>query len=138
MGFTANDRALGKLDGMPRRFRGGLDSALHRAGALLVRTSQQGQAHGSKSGRLYGSHQASAPGEYSAPRTWSLHNSTAYEVSGAHTMRFGLGTHYGAYQEFGTSKMGARRNLQQSYETNEAQLQQVFGVQLLRMIVDGG
>ena len=138
MGFKANDKALRRLDGMAGRFQGGLNSAAHIAGGLLVRTSQQGQSSGPKSGRMYGSHQASAPGEYSAPRTWSLHNSTAYEVSGASMFRFGVGTHYGAYQEFGTSKMAPRRNLQQSYEANEDQLQQVFGVQLLRMIVDGG
>lgn len=136
MGFKAKDKHLTNLTRLSKRYRGSISAAAHQAGALLVRTSQEGQSSGAKSGHVYGSHQASAPGEYSAPQSWSLHNSTAYEVSGS-TLRFGVGTHYGAFQELGTSKMEPRRNLQQSYETNEDQLQNVFGAQLLRMIVDG-
>jgi hypothetical protein len=142
MAFVAKDKSLNRLNGMGPRFKGALGDAADAAGKLLVRTSQQGQAHGGKSGRLYGSHQASAPGEYSAPRTWSLHNSTRYEVSGAQFLRFGVGTHYGAFQELGTSKMGARPNarpnVRMSYEANQSTLENVFGAQLFQRLFAGG
>lgn len=137
MGFKANDRQLNRMNGMSGRFRGGLNQSSNMAGQMLVRTTQQGMAHGSKSGRMYGSHQASAPGEYSAPRTWSLHNSVRYEVS-ADTLRFGVGTHYGGFHEFGTSKMAPRPNLKQSYDENKGDLENVFGARLFRIVMGNG
>lgn len=130
MGFQAKDGALRKLNGLGGRFQGSLQQAAEAVGQLLVETSRKGQAHGPKTGLIYGGHQASAPGEYSAPRTHALYNSTAYEVTGSGFV-FGVGTEYGGYQEFGTTNMKPRPNLQQSYETNEAQLRDVFGAQLL-------
>ena len=137
MAFKAKDGALRRLNGMDRRFRGSLGEAQHAAGQLLVRTSQSGQSSGPKTGRMYGSHQASSPGEYSAPRTWSLHNSTAYEVTG-NTIHFGVGVEHGLYQELGTRKMGARQNLGNAVDATQDELLNVFGAQLLRRVVGGG
>ena len=136
MGFRARDAALGALATMAGRFKSSLGQAAEMAGQHLVRTSQTGQRDGSKSGRMYGGHQASAPGEYSAPRTFALHNSTAYEAS-AERIRFGVGVEHGIYQELGTSKMGARPNLGKAVEESKGELHRILGEVTFRRLVGG-
>ena len=134
MSFKANDKALGRLSGMSRRFRVGLGQAAEMGGQLLVRTSQTGQRDGPKSGRIYGTHQASAPGEYSAPRTYGLHNSTDYEAS-ERQIRFGVGVEHGLYQEVGTRYMAPRPNLGNAVEDQQEELGRLIGEVVFRRII---
>ena len=138
-GFSAQGegKVLGQLQGAPENFRVGLMQAAHMAGQVLVRTVQSGMTSGSKSGRVYGSHQASAPGEYSAVRTGNLLGSADYEVSGANFLRFGVGAFYGVYQELGTSKMGARPNLGNAVSDAGNEVENLLGQVTFRRIIGG-
>lgn len=106
MAFKAKgeQRALRSLRRAPQNFKLGVRDAAHMAGRILVRTAAQGILNKSKSGRLYGSHQASAPGEYPANLTGRHLKSIDYRFSG-NTLRFGAGAPHSAYLEYGTSKM---------------------------------
>jgi hypothetical protein len=137
MAFNANDQALQRLGGMSGRFRSSLGQAADMAGKMLVRASQTGQKDGPKSGVIYGSHKASAPGEYSAPISFDLHDSTAYEASAAQ-IRFGVGVEHGLYQEMGTSKMAPRPNLGNAVEECQDEMNRLLGEFTFRRMMGGG
>ena len=62
-----------------------------------------------KTGILYGSHQASAPGEAPAARPNSrLTRTLKYNVRGSYQVEFGDTAPYGGYLEHGTKNMAAR------------------------------
>ena len=136
MSVTINDGELRRLQGLAWRFTGGLEEAKDLAGQLLVRTSQRGQAAGGKSGRVYGSHQASAPGEYSAPRTWGQHNSIDYQKTGS-GFEFGAGQPYSPYLEVGTRKMRPRPDLTNAVNESSEQLGQIIGRSVFNMLIGG-
>lgn len=73
---------------------------------------------GPKSGRTYGGHTASAPGQYPATDTGRLAGSVRMEMPqvGNVTGRVGTAVAYGPMLEFGTSKMAARPWLLPSFE----------------------
>ncbi|MDX2308079.1 MAG: hypothetical protein NW216_07570 [Hyphomicrobium sp.] len=129
-------RVLGQLDAAAENFRVGLMQASHMAGQVLVRTVQGGM-QGAGGGRVYGSHQASAPGGYSAIRTGQLYGSADYEVSGANMLRFGVGATHGIYQELGTSKMAARPNLGNAVRDAGSTVENLLGQVTFRRIVGG-
>lgn len=66
------------------------------------------ELHGPKSGRLYGSHRASAPGE--SPATWTgrLESTITVEALSPSQVSVGTGTDYSVFLEFGTTRMAAR------------------------------
>jgi hypothetical protein len=137
MAFKANDKQLQRLEGLPARFEGGMRQAKHLAGQHLVRTSQKGQAAGPKSGRMYGSHQASAGGEYSAPRTWGQHNSIDYRVTET-GFEFGAGQDYSPYLEEGTRKMLPRPDLGNAVGDSGDDVGRLLGEHVFNFIVGGG
>ena len=73
---------------------------------------------GPKSGRIYGSHQASAPGQYPASDTGRLAGGVRMVMPSGASMTGQVGTNvaYGPMLEFGTSKMAARPWLFPSFE----------------------
>lgn len=62
----------------------------------------------SGSGRSYGTHQASAPGEPPAPDTTALRESTKTRRIDPTTIRVSVGTTYAASLEYGTRTMAPR------------------------------
>lgn len=73
---------------------------------------------GPKTGRVYGNHQASAPGQYPASDTGRLAGSIRMELpqAGNMTGRVGTAVAYGPMLEFGTSRMAARPWLLPSFD----------------------
>lgn len=64
---------------------------------------------GAKTGRMYGRHQASAPGEAPATDTGHLVNSIHVDAGpGELAAEVVVGAEYGAYLEFGTTDMAPR------------------------------
>lgn len=77
-----------------------------------------GIAGGPKSGRTYGGHTASAPGQYPATDTGRLVGSVRMEMPQVGNVigRVGTAVAYGPMLEFGTSRMAARPWLLPSFE----------------------
>lgn len=68
-----------------------------------------------KSGRMYGSHRASAPGEYPANETGRLVRSIKTRAA-PNQVSIGTTIHYGRWLADGTSRMGKRKMSQQALE----------------------
>ena len=60
------------------------------------------------SGRFYGAHQASSPGEPPAAITGALRDSARYRWLTADTIRVSVGTKYAKWLEFGTRDLAPR------------------------------
>lgn len=59
-------------------------------------------------GRVYGKHQASAPGDPPAPDTGTLQRSITHEVVDDHTIRVGTNIEYAEILEFGSLPRGSK------------------------------
>lgn len=129
MGFTASGekRALNSLTNGPQRFTASLPRAMHQAGTLLVQKTRTEIINGSKSGREYGPHQASGPGEYSAFLTGSHLHSIDYSVQGTLQFEFGAGEEHSIFLELGTSKMEPKEDLGQSVRSEQVTITNVLG-----------
>ena len=92
-----------------------------------VKISMSATAH---SGRRYGKHQASAPGETPAVDTGNLANSiNTVLASSSETQaesQVGTGVEYAEPLEFGTSKMEARPFMRPGYDENEAKIRETI------------
>jgi len=86
----------------------GLKKALSLIGGEVKREAQKLIKEGPKTGRMYGSHQASAPGEPPANRTGRLQRSLKYKTRNHREMTIGAYAEYAGYLEAGTRKMKAR------------------------------
>lgn len=97
--------ALGKLSKDAEKR---VDAAVQATGLEvrgdIVKRIQRGPA----TGRVYGNHQASAPGEAPATDTGRLVNSTVYKREGRISASVGSDLAYAAMLEFGTSKIDPR------------------------------
>lgn len=134
MAFKRRDKALDNLGPMAGRAKIGISESTHMIGQHLVRQSQTGQRDGSKSGAVYGTHQASAPGEYSAPITYELHNSTSYSAGVSH-VEFGVEAEHGLYQELGTRHMLPRPNLKNAVDESQDEIGPMIGGHVYRKIL---
>lgn len=97
------------------------------AGALVLETKiKVGMSASSHSGKMYGGHRASAPGETPAVDTGNLVNSIMSElVSSSDTdalANVGTGVEYAEFLEFGTSRMEARPFMRPAYDENLGQI----------------
>ena len=83
-----------------------------------VRGIQRGPASGRTYKRGAGTHRASAPGEYPMSDTGRLASNVQFTVATKAKPQALVGTNivYGAYLEFGTSKMSARPWLMPSFQ----------------------
>ncbi len=84
-------------------------SAIVRESAYNVQANILEGMNDAKSGRLYGSHQASAPGEMPAVDLSNLVGSIAVDAEpGRLWAEVSAGTEYAAHLEYGTVQMAAR------------------------------
>lgn len=91
-------------------------------GLLITARAKELIQTGPKTGKFYGSHQASAPGEAPASDTGRLVSSIRWEFSGSGlSIRVTAGAQYAAYLEFGTSIMAARPFLRRAINETEQQ-----------------
>lgn len=88
---------------------------------------------GSRSGRLYGTHRASAPGEYPASRSGNLVKSVGVDL-GNKQLVFGEGVHYAKYLEHGTGKMEPRPHLKRSADDKIQDLQALFDKKIRQIL----
>lgn len=86
-------------------------SGFEFGGDQIVKEMKRLITTGAKTGRRYGSHQASAPGEAPANRTGKLADSGGYSLRGSRQMEVGETAHYAKFLEDGTSKMRPRPHL---------------------------
>jgi len=98
-------------------------AALPKATGVIVRktafdllAASQSSMEGQKSGHMYGSHQASAPGEAPAVDTGYLKGSQFVEMVTPTSAIVGVVAEYGIHLEFGTVKMMARPFLRPAAE----------------------
>ena len=118
MGVTVRGSLPTNIEG---RVQIAVSEAGHMAGQEVVKRVRDGMLTGPKSGRHYPGlpNQSSAPGEYSAVQTGDLLNSVNYRMSGGYLAIYATSGHAG-YQEYGTSKMGARPNLKKGIEESDS------------------
>jgi hypothetical protein len=109
------------------RMLAGMDEAAHLLGEQLVRQAQVGILTGPKSGRHYPAlrNQSSAPGEYSANQSGDLLRSIDFSVSGE-TISFHATSDHAGFQEFGTSRMAPRPNLEMSIEDSDGIIREII------------
>lgn len=110
------------------RISAGLDEAAHLVGSTLVKHVKDQILSGEKSGRHYPGlpNQSSAPGEYSANQSGDLLNSIDYRVEDVGLVDFFATSGHAGYQEYGTSKMGARPNLWMAIEECDSEIKQIL------------
>ncbi len=79
-----------------------------RKTALDIEAEAKAKMSGPKHGRMYGAHQASAPGEAPAVDTGKLKNAIRSEFPKRGKAIVNVAAEYGAALEFGTRKIAAR------------------------------
>lgn len=108
-----SQRVLLKIGKLDRDLKKALPSALHEIGSIVGRENKRIITTGKRSGRFYGTHQASAEGEAPSSRTGALAKSYDYRVSSWHSMVVGESVPYAKFLEDGTRKMGGRTGARQ-------------------------
>ena len=94
-----------------RLHKRGLENALYEIGQDVVDETRKLIINGPKTGRMYGRHQASAPGEAPANKTGKLAKSGDYKVRNWQEMIVGETAFYAKFLEDGTRKMKPRPHL---------------------------
>lgn len=102
---------------LPWATQDGVRRAINRGAAKVEGTARKKIMRGQKTGRVYGKHRASAPGEPPASDTGNLQTSIDIDIDtdgmGASVIAVAA---YAAMLEFGTSKMAPRPFLHPSLE----------------------
>lgn len=107
---TQNKKVFVSLKGqkLSRKMRDGIRESFIEIGNENVRFTRKEIKSKNKTGRLYGQHRASAPGQYPANETGALAKGVRFKTSGS-TMRFGDTVMHGKFLEGGTKVGGKRR-----------------------------
>ena len=106
---SKNKRTFIQIDKMPGANSKAVRGALFEIGSDNVRHLRAMIRSKEKSGRLYGTHRASAPGEAPAARPNSrLTRTLKFNVRGDYQMEFGDTVPYGGFLEEGTRNMKPR------------------------------
>ena len=145
MSFSAvgEGRMLRVTLGAAANYDAGMRAAAHMVGQMISRRIQVGIATGPHSGRLYGSHQASAPGEYPAHWHGQLISSIGYTVDSSRQFRVGsTGAHnrgfdYAVGLHEGTSKMAPRPYITKAVTENAAAITTTLGAVTWRKVLGG-
>lgn len=132
MGVTVKGSLPTNIEG---RLRAAISEVGHLAGQEIVKRAHDGIVSGGKSGRHYPGlpNQSSAPGEYSANQSGDLLNSINYRMSGEFLSIYATSGHAG-YQEYGTSKMGARPNLKKAIEESDGVIHSLIDAAVRRAL----
>lgn len=106
-----------------------------RAGALIIEADAKQSIRQPGSGRVYGRHRASAPGEPPASDTGRLLGSveTVLFDSGL-VAEVGTGVEYGGHLEFGTVKMAPRPWLLPAFRRNIDRVRNIIASQVRRAV----
>jgi len=107
---TGNRRFFGSVLNLKKHTRLGIIRAAHKSAQGLIYSLQNEANNGLKTGRMYGDHKASAPGETPATITGKYANGVRTIVRPKEFV-FGNITPYAGYLEFGTSRMKPRPGL---------------------------
>jgi hypothetical protein len=97
----------GDFGTFPRVMRAGVSKVVRKT-ALQIEADIKLSIQEPKSGRIYGSHQASAPGEAPATDTGLLVNSTQFKMVNELTAEVNINAEYGPDLEYGSTTMAAR------------------------------
>lgn len=108
-GLKSFEQAVGQ---MTAEMRKGVDDAVSAGGLAMQREIKRRIQSGPATGRIYKRrsvvHQASAPGEAPMSDTGRLSNSVMFDRKGFARASVFSGLMYGAYLEYGTSRMAPR------------------------------
>ena len=116
-------RAEIKLGSITRDMRHGIRTGLKRVGKIAEGVLKLGIKNPPKTGRMYGSHQASRAGEFPANKTGRLMNSTGHNVVGYKYCEVGLTAPYARILEEGSAKIGERPMLRKTAQITKPQVQ---------------
>ena len=115
------------IDKMPGANSKALRRALYEIGSESVNHLRKMIRSGDRSGRFYGSHQASAPGEPPAARPNSrLTRTLRYNVRGDFQCEFGDTVPYGGWLEEGTKNMEARPHVIRTVIEKQRDVRDIF------------
>lgn len=101
------DLRIETLEALLAGLEGDADALVEET-AVNIRNEMQMSMSGPKSGRFYGSHQASAPGEAPAVMTGAAKNNMTIDKPGEGERIVAAGQEYAPFLEFGTRFMEAR------------------------------
>ncbi|WP_395623421.1 HK97-gp10 family putative phage morphogenesis protein [Sphingomonas daechungensis] len=119
---TARRNRAGRFERPDDAIKAAVQRGLAAWGLLATARAKELVLSGPKTGKVYGNHQASAPGEPPASDTGRLVSSIRWEFTGSRlAIRVIAGTEYAAYLEFGTSIMLPRPFLRRAILETEAQ-----------------
>ena len=124
-------RTMVTIDKMAGLTSKAIRAALYEIGSESVKHLRKMVRSGGRSGRMYGSHQASAPGEPPAARSNSrLTKGMRYDVRGDFQCEFGDTAPYGGYLEEGTKKMDARPHVSRTVQEKQGDVRDIFRKEL--------
>lgn len=110
-----------------------IEKAMVEWGKVLKKDHVRKLTTGGRSGRLYGSHRASAAGEYPAKQTGALAASVSVKTSGK-KLTFAESAPYAGFLENGTKKMAARPHFKKSVEANISKLGYMLDTNIKRAL----
>lgn len=99
------------IDSLGKDLELALKGALHEIGIEVRREDRKLIRSSKKTGRRYGSHRASAPGEAPANRTGKLAKSVNFHVRNHQEMSIGESASYASFLENGTKRIKPRPHL---------------------------
>lgn len=124
---SRNSKTFVTIDKMPGATSKGISSALYEIGSESVKHLRRMVRSGDRSGRMYGSHRASAPGEPPAARPNSrLTKGMRYTVRGDFQCEFGDTAPYGEFLEDGTRNMHPRPHVIRTVKEKQRDVRDIF------------
>ena len=124
---SRNKRTFLEIDKMPSSNYKSIRASLFEIGSDNVSHLRKMIRTGDRSGRYYGSHRASAPGEAPAARPNSrLTRTLQYKVRGDFQCEFGDTVPYGGFLEDGTHNMAARPHVSRTVREKQRDVRDIF------------
>lgn len=122
-----NEHTFVTIDNMPGANYKAVRGALYEVGSESVKHLRRMVRSGDRSGRFYGMHRASAPGEPPAARPNSrLSKGMRYAVRGDFQCEFGDTAPYAAYLEDGTRNMHPRPHVIRTVKEKQRDVRDIF------------
>lgn len=122
-----NNKTFIQIDKMPGATSKAVRGALFEVGSENVKHLRAMIRSKDKTGRLYGSHRASAPGEAPAARPNSrLSKTLRYAVRGDFQCEFGDTAPYGGFLEDGTRNMEPRPHVSRTVKEKQKDTRNTF------------